>query len=96
MGWGGVGPPKQGGKIRAPLRKTTGYVPCEDTGHWCGLASVTGRRRTRSFMSIGDFIMLKMTKLSASAFAAMALIAGPAMAQDADPMIDVNADGFYS
>jgi hypothetical protein len=40
--------------------------------------------------------MLKMTKLSASAFAAMALIAGPAMAQDADPMIDVNADGFYS
>jgi hypothetical protein len=40
--------------------------------------------------------MLKMTKLSASAFAAMALIAGPAMAQDADPMIDVNGDGFYS
>lgn len=40
--------------------------------------------------------MLKMTKLSAAVFALIPLIAGPAMAQDADPMIDVNGDGFYS
>lgn len=37
--------------------------------------------------------MLKLTKLSAAVFA---LTAGAAMAQDADPNIDVNGDGFYS
>jgi hypothetical protein len=86
----------RGGKTRAPLRKTTGSVPCGDTGHWRGLASVTGRKRTRSFMSKGEFIMFKITKLSAAVFALIPLIAGPAMAQDVDPMIDVNGDGFYS
>jgi len=40
--------------------------------------------------------MLKMTKPSTAVFAMIALIAGPAMAQDADPMIYVNGDGFYS
>jgi opacity protein-like surface antigen len=37
--------------------------------------------------------MLKLTKLSA---VALALIAGVATAQEADPNIDVNGDGFYS
>ena len=37
--------------------------------------------------------MLKMTKLSAAVFV---LIAGAASAQEADPNIDVNGDGFYS
>ena len=37
--------------------------------------------------------MLKMTKLS---LAALVLIAGAASAQEADPNIDVNGDGFYS
>jgi len=37
--------------------------------------------------------MLKLTKLSAVVFA---LIAGAAAAQEADPNIDVNGDGFYS
>lgn len=37
--------------------------------------------------------MLKLTKLSTLAFA---LVAGAAMAQEADPNIDVNGDGFYS
>ena len=37
--------------------------------------------------------MLKLTKLSAIA---IALIAGAAVAQEADPNIDVNGDGFYS
>lgn len=36
--------------------------------------------------------MLKMTKLSA----VLILIAGAAVAQEADPNIDVNGDGFYS
>jgi len=40
--------------------------------------------------------MFKITKLSAAVFALIPLIAGPAMAQDVDPMIDVNGDGFYS
>ena len=37
--------------------------------------------------------MLKMTKLSV---AALVLIAAAASAQEADPNIDVNGDGFYS
>ncbi|MCF2872248.1 hypothetical protein L0664_14325 [Octadecabacter sp. G9-8] len=37
--------------------------------------------------------MLKLTKLSTLAFI---LIAGAASAQEADPNIDVNGDGFYS
>ena len=37
--------------------------------------------------------MLKLTKLSA---VILALIAGVATAQEADPNIDVNGDGFYS
>lgn len=37
--------------------------------------------------------MLKLTKLSA---AFVLTTAGIAMAQDADPTIDVNGDGFYS
>jgi len=37
--------------------------------------------------------MLKITKLSAAVFV---LIAGAATAQEADPNIDVNGDGFYS
>lgn len=37
--------------------------------------------------------MLKMTKLSA---AVLVMVAGAASAQDADPNIDVNGDGFYS
>jgi opacity protein-like surface antigen len=37
--------------------------------------------------------MLKLTKLRA---VGLALIAGVAMAQEADPNIDVNGDGFYS
>lgn len=37
--------------------------------------------------------MLKLTKLSA---VVLALIAGVATAQEADPNIDVNGDGFYS
>ncbi|MCW1950815.1 MAG: hypothetical protein KIH44_005555 [Octadecabacter sp.] len=37
--------------------------------------------------------MLKMTKLSAAVFVS---IAGAATAQEADPNIDVNGDGFYS
>ena len=37
--------------------------------------------------------MLKFTKLSAAVFV---LIAGAASAQEADPNIDVNGDGFYS
>ena len=37
--------------------------------------------------------MLKLTKLRA---VVLALIAGVAMAQEADPNIDVNGDGFYS
>ncbi len=37
--------------------------------------------------------MLKFTKLSA---AVLVLIAGAASAQEADPNIDVNGDGFYS
>jgi len=40
--------------------------------------------------------MFKMNKLSAAVFALIPLIAGPAMAQDVDQMIDVNGDGFYS
>jgi hypothetical protein len=47
-------------------------------------------------MSKGEIIMLKMTKLSAAIFVLIPLIAGAAMAQDADPSIDVNGDGFYS
>ncbi len=38
--------------------------------------------------------MLKLTKTSAAL--AVTAIAGAALAQDADPMIDVNGDGFYS
>ena len=37
--------------------------------------------------------MLKLTKLRA---VVLALIAGVATAQEADPNIDVNGDGFYS
>ncbi|SMX32075.1 hypothetical protein [Octadecabacter ascidiaceicola] len=37
--------------------------------------------------------MSKITKLSAAVFV---LIAGAASAQEADPNIDVNGDGFYS
>ena len=37
--------------------------------------------------------MLKISKLSAAVFV---LIAGAATAQEADPNIDVNGDGFYS
>ena len=37
--------------------------------------------------------MLKLTKLRA---VGLALIAGVATAQEADPNIDVNGDGFYS
>ena len=37
--------------------------------------------------------MLKVTKLTA---VVLALIAGAAAAQEADPNIDVNGDGFYS
>lgn len=37
--------------------------------------------------------MLKRTKLTAALVLASATVA---MAQDADPMIDVNGDGFYS
>jgi opacity protein-like surface antigen len=37
--------------------------------------------------------MLKLTKLRA---VVLALIAGVATAQEADPNIDVNVDGFYS
>lgn len=37
--------------------------------------------------------MLKLTKLSA---VAVILLAGAATAQEADPNVDVNGDGFYS
>lgn len=37
--------------------------------------------------------MLKLTKLSP---VVIVLVAGVASAQEADPMIDVNGDGFYS
>lgn len=37
--------------------------------------------------------MLNLTKITT---AALVLVAGAAFAQDADPMIDVNGDGFYS
>ena len=38
--------------------------------------------------------MLKLTKLSTALV--LSVFAGTAIAQDADPMIDVNGDGFYS
>ena len=38
--------------------------------------------------------MLKFTKLTAAA--ALVTLAGAASAQEADPNIDVNGDGFYS
>jgi len=38
--------------------------------------------------------MLKLTKLSTAL--ALTAFAGAAFAQEADPMIDVNGDGFYS
>lgn len=38
--------------------------------------------------------MLKLTKLTAAA--ALCAVAGAAIAQEADPNIDVNGDGFYS
>lgn len=37
--------------------------------------------------------MLKLTKVNAAVFI---LMSGAAFAQDADPAIDVNGDGFYS
>lgn len=40
--------------------------------------------------------MLKVKKLSAEVLVMISLIVGPALAQDANPIIDVNGDGFYS
>ena len=40
--------------------------------------------------------MLKLTKKSAEILVLIYLVVSPALAQDANPNIDVNGDGFYS
>ncbi|MFT7370214.1 MAG: hypothetical protein ACI9RO_000977 [Alteromonas macleodii] len=47
-------------------------------------------------MAKGGFKMLKVKKLSAEVLVFISLIVGPALAQEANPIIDVNGDGFYS
>lgn len=62
----------------------------------CGQGTVNSILRgakTCPFMSKGDTTMFKLTTLTA---ATLILVAGAAAAQEADPSIDVNGDGFYS